>query len=138
MKTQINGGTLVCNFCHGPFREQRYLLQEDDGTCAVKKFCLPECLVAYDWHVMGRGSESLEDQEYSKQLYREKFQRNIFPAPYGAFRRTERRPREQWIKEDCHDPLIKDYQATESYNKAKRELYCSERETVTLKIKKKK
>lgn len=133
MKTQINGGSFKCTFCKGPFREERYFLEEEDFTNnnRVHPFCLPECLVAWDWEILGRNSESPEDQQYSKQLYREKFQRAVFPAPYGAFTKTERRPREQWLKEDCHDPLIGN---PEDYNKAKRELYCNSRETVTLKI----
>lgn len=131
-KTQINGGDYTCHFCHGPFRELRYQLQEDDYSLnnPVRYFCLPECLIAHDWYNLGRNSENEQDQQISKQLYQQKFERAVFPAPYGACAGTERRSREQWLKEDCHGPLLLNPQ---DYNKAQRELYCNSKEVVKIK-----
>lgn len=101
--TQINGGRFKCGFCGGAFRENRYEYADDSE---VVLFCLPECFVGYHWYVLGHESESQEDRDGWMQDYKEQFQRAVHPSPFACYLGKEKRPREQWLAEDCRNDKI--------------------------------
>jgi hypothetical protein len=117
--TQINGGDNTCDYCGGCFRERRYRCEPYERDEEEKWFCLPECLVGYEWFVVGRNCESLEEQRQCRKEFRQAFRRAVYPAPLSCFFKTEPRPRDTWLHEDCRDRLEKD----EDRAQAKRELF---------------
>lgn len=120
MNTQINGGPYTCAYCGGCFRERRYSCDDDQW------FCLPECLVGYEWYVNGRNAETEEEREQCKQEFFEAFQRTVFPAPLSCYMRTEKRTRDQWLHEECRD-ADKWLTKKADCDLAARELYVADR-----------
>lgn len=98
--TQINGGAFKCAYCRGSFRELRYTYEDETESVY---FCLPECFVGYHWYTLGHGSESEEDRRGWMDDYAQNFHRKVQPAPFSCYLGQERRPREQWLAEDCRN-----------------------------------
>jgi hypothetical protein len=94
-------GEFTCEYCGNPFVQQRYKVHYDEELW----FCLPECLVGYEWYVIGRNQESEQDRAMCISQFEQAFKRQVIPAPFSCFLKTETRPREQWLHEECRKNL---------------------------------
>jgi hypothetical protein len=95
-------GEYICDACGERYVEPRYTINVADGL--RHGFCLPECLVAFDYYGFGHFQDDKESVAISKQFYTESFKRHVVPTPMSVLLRNDTRPRSQWLFEACRRP----------------------------------
>lgn len=110
-------GDYICDACGERYVEDRYRINVADGM--RHGFCTPECFVGYDYYGMGHYEDGERSVNISKQLYRDAFKRYVVPTPRSVLLRNDKRPRSQWLFEDCRRP---DQLTREDMDRAKEEL----------------
>jgi hypothetical protein len=95
-------GDYECEYCHEPFQKRRYHINDGESNMY---FCLPECLVGYDWYVQGTNTESEEERQFAIEQYKFTFKRHVVPAPLSVYMRNDTRKREEWLFSTCRNHL---------------------------------
>ena len=90
-----------CDYCREPYVEHRYDLQHEGKTL---RFCSCECLLGYDWYVVGRNCETKVEREHTMQSYTEHCKRYVIPAPVEVYMGYYKGTREDWMRDVCRHP----------------------------------
>jgi hypothetical protein len=90
-----------CDYCCEPYVEQRYDLEHEGKQF---RFCSCECLLGYDWYVVGRNCEAEWERNQTIQSYREHCKRYVIPAPVQVYVGCYKGTRADWMRDICRNP----------------------------------